>query len=127
MGVENFYADTAMLELYNPKKARFSYSIFVGNKFHSYGAAIGDTVIKVHSPKGRTVSIIGTYTWRGAAHPLRYDIYKLDKELHVELRKKDLVFPGQRELCGGSHRLSSMRTEDAGVVAARRSRKAHLR
>lgn len=96
-GVENFIDDTAFLELYNPKGVHYRYSIFVGNRFYGYGAATGDTILKVYSPKGRTVSILGTYTWRGEVRPQQFYIYKLDKELNVSLRKKDLVFPGQRD------------------------------
>jgi len=96
-GVENFYGDTAILELSNPGRVFYRYSIFAGDDFRGYGYALGDTVIKVVSKKGRTVSFIGSYTWRGNTRRHDFAVFKMDRELDIELRKKDLVFPGQRD------------------------------
>ncbi|XZF13111.1 alpha-2-macroglobulin family protein [Chitinophagaceae bacterium MMS25-I14] len=94
---DDYVADTAYLYLSNPQKSIFRYSIFAGSRFKGYGIATGDTIIKVHTVKSRTVTIAGSYLWRGAVVNLRFEIYKMSRSLQIDLHKKDLIFPGQSD------------------------------
>jgi hypothetical protein len=96
-GIENFHGDTALLELKNPFHLNFRYSIFFGKKFKGYGSAQSDTLIKIVSKKGRTVSLMGSYIWRGETINQNFSIFRMDRDLEIEMHKKELVYPGQKD------------------------------
>lgn len=93
----DFVKDTAYLQVFNPQKGSFYYSVYVGTDFAGYGLCTSDTLLKFHSRKGKTVTIIGSYVWGGRVTELRYDIYKFTRNLTIDLTKKDFVFPGQTD------------------------------
>jgi len=95
--VSDFEGDTAVLQLYNPGKVLFRYSIYRGNRYQGYGVAHGDTVLRMVSKKGRTITLIGTYTWRGISRSKRFEVFKRDRQLNIDLNRKELIYPGQQD------------------------------
>lgn len=96
-GTEDFKGDTAVLKLINPNKILYRYSIYTGNKYKGYGYTRSDTTIKVYSKKGKTVTVIGAFTWRGRSVHRRFEVVKMDKQLNIDVKKKDLIYPGQQD------------------------------
>lgn len=94
---DDFLKDTAYLQLFNPEKVWFYYSVYAGEAFIGSGIVRNDTMLKFHSPKGKTVTVIGAFQWRGTVENRRYEIFKYDRALQIELHKKDFVFPGQTD------------------------------
>lgn len=94
---DDFLKDTAYLQISNPEKLWFYYSAYAGDHYIGAGIVKNDTLLKFYSRKGKTVTVIGAYQWRGTVETQRIEIYKYDRALQIELHKKDFVFPGQTD------------------------------
>lgn len=96
-GYEDYKADTAFLKIVNPTGALLRYAIYKGNIYEGWGVCNTDTMLKVIKTKNKTVTILTNYIWAGQQHANTYKIEKLDKQLFIDLKKRDVIFPGQND------------------------------
>ncbi len=96
-GDDVFIKDTAFLEVSNKQRSYVRYSIFKEDQAIGYGSFEGDTTFKVYSPGGKTITVNLNYTWQNDNRTRHFAIYKYDKNMQIDVQKKDLVYPGQRD------------------------------
>lgn len=93
----DFIKDTAYLDISNPHLARVSYVYYEENTYRGFGYFEKDTLIKFHSPEGKTITVFTNFRLRNQIVENTYKIYRFDKDMQVEIVKKDFVYPGQKD------------------------------
>lgn len=94
---EAYFKDTAYFELLNPQETGIRYALYEGNKFLYYGYTNRDTLIKQTSKKDHTFTLIASYNWRNQALSKQAKAFKLKTKMLIDIDKKDIVFPGQKD------------------------------
>lgn len=95
-----YNVDTATFYISNPMQSLLRYTVYEGNTFRMYGSCRGDTVLRLSTRKGRSVTLLTHYTTKGVPVDGRYVAARLDRELNIRVDKKDIVFPGQADTIG---------------------------
>jgi hypothetical protein len=96
----DYVRDTAFLTVRNPQRSLMRYAWYAGSKLGGYGqTSAADTVLRFRTTGGETITVLSNYFWRGE-HNVRTPIYKWDRNLTIDVTKKDIIFPGQRDTIG---------------------------
>ncbi len=109
---EDYFKDTAYFHINNPQKIWMRYAVYEGNKLLYYGHTDKDTSISQFSKKDRTFTLIASYNWRNQAMSKQATAYKIKTKMLIDLRKKDIVYPGQKD----SVHISLKDLDDKGIA-----------
>lgn len=109
---EDYFKDTAYFHILNPKKIWMRYAVYEGNKLLYYGHTDKDTSIRQLSRKDRTFTLIASYNWRNQAMSKQATAYKIKSKMLIDLRKSDIVYPGQKD----SVHISLKDLDDKGIA-----------
>lgn len=109
---EDYFKDTAYFHITNPQKIWMRYAVYEGNKLRCYGHTDKDTSIRLQSKQDRTFTLIASYNWRNQAMSKRATAYKIKTKMLIDLRKKDIVYPGQKD----SVHISLKDLDDKGIA-----------
>jgi len=109
---EDYFKDTAYFHILNPQKIWMRYAVYEGNRLLYYGQTDKDTSIRQFSKKDRTFTLIASYNWRNQAMNKRAIAYKIKSKMLIDLRKSDIVYPGQKD----SVHISLKDLDDKGIA-----------
>lgn len=94
---DDYRGDTAYFTILNPKKINLRYALYDGDKLTGSGAILKDTLLSIHSRRNRTVTMIAQFRQKDQAVHRTYVAPKYHKRMLIEMKKKDIVFPGQQD------------------------------
>ncbi|HTN47085.1 MAG TPA: alpha-2-macroglobulin family protein [Flavipsychrobacter sp.] len=98
--LDDYRADTAYLQVINPKNVWFRYTLYRGNNYIGNGTAEKDTLIKIRSKKGETFTMLINYTWAINNQSKTATAFKISKRMQIDVKKKDIIYPGQTDTIG---------------------------
>jgi hypothetical protein len=97
---DDYLRDTAYLQVVNPKKVWYRYTLYKGNQYLGYGVSQSDTLIKVRSKKSETVTMKINYAWMTNPQDKTFTAFKLNRKMLIDVKKKDIIYPGQTDSIG---------------------------
>lgn len=109
---EDYFKDSAYFYITNPQKIWMRYAVYEGNKLLYYGHTDKDTSIRQFSKKDRTFTLIANYNWRNQVMSKQATAYKIKTKMLIDLRKSDIVYPGQKD----SLHISLKDLDDKGIA-----------
>lgn len=95
--IENYVKDTASFQINNAKKTPIRFIIYEGNEPIQEGVIAKDSLIKIKTNNDATVTMIYSYQQGGAIRNGTAIAFKLNKKLNIDINKKDIIFPGQKD------------------------------
>lgn len=94
---EQYIEDTAIFRLGNPKQKLIRYALFKGNDLLEKGTVARDTLIKVHTAHDETVTFQYIYESNNGFEKRNSVAFKLKSPINIQLKKKDIIYPGQTD------------------------------
>lgn len=94
---EQYIGDTALFNVMNPKQKIIRYAIFKGNELLTKGIVDRDTLIRIRTYHGETITFQYVYERNNTFEKVNSVAFKLKSRINIQLRKKDIVYPGQTD------------------------------
>lgn len=94
---EHYTKDTATFQINNAKKTLIRFIIYEGNEAIKEGVIGKDSLIRIKTNNDATVTMIYSYQQGGTLRSGTATAFKLNKKLNIDINKKDIIFPGQKD------------------------------